>query len=81
MIQIECLKSQNKRHTYDENLVGKFGFQGKRNLREKDFIFHITILQWITSFIIYFKEEKQNEHHMTKFHGETNFPCSHKPSR
>lgn len=40
-------------------------------------IFNSATLQSIISFIMYSKEEKQSEHHVTNFHGEI---CSHKPS-
>ena len=41
--------------------LGNLAFRAIRNLRGKYFTFSSTILWSITSFIIYFKEEKQNE--------------------
>lgn len=46
--------------TWLENVA----FKATRNLREKDFVFDSTVLQRITSFTIYFKEEKQSGRHM-----------------
>lgn len=60
--------------------LGNWAFRATRNLRRTDFIFNSKILQRVTSFIIDLKEERQNERHVTEFHGELNLLCSHKPS-